>query len=117
MTPTAPPPPDRQPPEEQDAAARRRARRRARRAEQKAAAPVPPEPLQLPPSAPSPVPAEILECITAEAENLEALELMLCDCQRFPLGPEAAAEVARLRGLLLSLSAGAAALQVLDLSR
>lgn len=113
MTPTAPPPPD-----EQDAAALRRARRRARRAEQKAAAAAaPPEPLQLPPSPPSPVPAEILECIATEAENLEVLEMMLCDCQRFPLGPQAAVEVARLRGLLLSLSAGAAGLQTLDLSR
>ncbi|MCP9861085.1 MULTISPECIES: hypothetical protein [unclassified Cyanobium] len=62
-------------------------------------------------------PPEILEAIGAEAEQLEALEFFLCDLQRFPLGPATAAEVARVRGLLLNLSAAAAALQTLDLRR
>jgi len=67
---------------------------------------------------PPPVaPPEILEAIGAEAEQMEALEVFLGDLQRYPLGPVTAAEVARIRGLLLNLSAAAAALQSLDLRK
>ncbi len=116
---TPPSIPDSLPPDEPDpapgAAARRR--RRARRDQQLAAAEAALRhiPVEIPPS---PVaPPEIVEAIVAEAEQLEALEFFLCDLQRFPLGPATAAEVARVRGLLLNLSAAAAALQTLDLRR
>jgi hypothetical protein len=117
MAPTSSPeslPPD-QPDPAPGAAARRR--RRARRQSQQAAAEAALRhiPAELPSS---PVaPPELLESIAAEAEQLEALEFFLCDLQRFPLGPATAAEVARVRGLLLNLSAAAASLQTLDLRR
>jgi hypothetical protein len=111
--------PDSLPPDEPDPApgAVARRRRRARLEQQLAAAEAALRhiPAELPPS---PVaPPELLESIAAEAEQLEALEFFLCDLQRFPLGPATAAEVARVRGLLLNLSAAAAALQNLDLRR
>jgi hypothetical protein len=61
-------------------------------------------------------PAELVALIAAEARGLlSALELPIADLQRWPLGPAAAAEVARIRGLLLSLQAAADALPDLDL--
>ena len=114
---TPPSIPDSLPPDEPDPAPGAAARRRARREQQLAAAESALRhiPVELPPS---PVaPPEILESIAAEADGLESLEFLLCDLQRFPLGPATAAEVARVRGLLLNLSAAAAALQSMDLRR
>lgn len=116
MKPSVPSIPDSIPPDGADPAPARR-RRRAGRAEQLAAAEAALRHMQLE-VPPSPVaPPEILDAIAAEAEQLEALEFFVCDLQRFPLGPATAAEVARVRGLLLNLSAAAAALQTLDLRK
>lgn len=62
-------------------------------------------------------PDELLEAIEAEADQLEALEFFISDLQRHPLGPAAAAEVARVLGLLLTLQAAADGLQRLDLEQ
>lgn len=108
------PPPS---PAEPDPAPAAGARRRRRTPDQLAAteAPLCRVSVELPP--PPVAPPEIAEAIGVEAEDLELLEMWLCDLQRYPLGPEAALEVARLRGLLLNFQAAAAALQTMNLRR
>lgn len=60
-------------------------------------------------------PAELARVIASEARDLRQLEYLVDHLQLWPLGPEAAQEVARIRGLLLNLQAAAAALPSLDL--
>jgi hypothetical protein len=61
------------------------------------------------------LPTELVALIASEAGVLDPLEFFVCELQRWPLGPEAQLEVARIRGLLLNLQAAAAALPELDL--
>lgn len=61
-------------------------------------------------------PSELVAHIASEARGcLHNLNLPISDLQLWPLGPAAAAEVARIRGLLLTLQAAADALPDLDL--